>query len=272
MKKVDVNQISGVPETLLIPLWAKAVETGKDGAIIGDAKSVEIVNSIDYDFSKFEKSWASQTGVSIRTLILDTAVREFLGKNGDAVIVNLGAGLDTRFERLNDARIYMWYDVDLPGVIDLRKRFFSEGPRNLFIPCSIFTGEWMAGIRDKNRPVLIIAEGLLMYFSESELRPFFDIISQEFRGGEMLFEMLAPLLVGRSRHHDAVKMTGKAVEFKWGLGDSGEMETWNERIRFIGEWNYFDFHRERWRYLRWLALIPAFRNGFNNRIVHISFV
>lgn len=270
MKKIEVDQISGVPETMLIPLWAKAVETGKDGAIIRDAKSVEIVNSIDYDFSKFEKSWASQTGVSVRTLILDTAVREFLGKNGDAVIINLGAGLDTRFERLNDARISMWYDVDLPDVIDLRKRFFSESPRNHFIPCSIFNGEWMAGIRD--RPVLIIAEGLLMYFAESDLRPFFDMISEEFRGGEMLFEMLAPLLVGRSRRHDSVKMTGGAVEFKWGPGNSRELETWNDHIRFMGEWNYFDFHKERWRYLRWLALIPAFRNGFNNRIVHLSFV
>jgi O-methyltransferase involved in polyketide biosynthesis len=83
--------------------------------------------------------------VSVRTLILDTAVREFLGKNGDAVIINLGAGLDTRFERLNDARISMWYDVDLPDVIDLRKRFFSEGPRTISYRVPFLTGNvWHA--------------------------------------------------------------------------------------------------------------------------------
>lgn len=42
-------------------------------------------------------------------------------------------------------------------------------------------------------------------------------------------------------------------------------------VLIVAEWNYFDYHRERWGLLRWPALIPAFRRNFNNRIVHFRF-
>ena len=77
------------------------------------------------------------------------------------------------------------------------------------------------------------------------------------------------MLVRRSQRHDMVK--GMAVDFRWGPRSGKEIEKLDSRIEVLQEWNYFDFHRDRWRWLRWPALIPAFKTRFNNKIVHLRF-
>ena len=83
-------QLSGVSETLLIPLWARAVETGRPDAIIRDPIALEIFESLDYDFSKFDGAWMTQTGIAIRTKILDEATSVFIRANPRTVVINLG--------------------------------------------------------------------------------------------------------------------------------------------------------------------------------------
>lgn len=214
------QKLTGIPETMIIPLWARAVESGQEKPIIQDIKAVEMVSHIDYDFSIFEKSWLSQVGVSIRTMLLDNATITFIRRNPGAVVVNLGSGLDTRYERLKDEGISFWYDLDVPDAIELRRVFFTEGEKNKFIAKSCFDLSWMEDIDCTNKSVLIIAEGLLMYFSEAEVRQLFQSIASHFLGGEMLFEMLASFLIGRSKHHESIRKIESAVEFKWGLKDS----------------------------------------------------
>ena len=131
------QNLTGVPETLLIPLWMRAAETNRMHPIMEDHKAVEMVSRIEYDFTVFEKSRLSQTGVSIRTRILDDAVKYFIMHNCNPVVINLGAGLDTRCERLPLVK-GTWYDLDLPEVIDLRRRFFSETGQYRMIPKSLF--------------------------------------------------------------------------------------------------------------------------------------
>jgi O-methyltransferase involved in polyketide biosynthesis len=272
MNKINIQRIKNIPGTMLIPLWARAVETGMPKPIILDKKACEIISMIDYDFSKFEKAWMSQVGVSIRTMILDDAVRHFINLYPEAVIINLGAGLDTRYTRLDGSRISCWYDLDLPEAIDLRKVFFNESKKNRFIAKSIFDFSWMDDVDDKGKPVLIIAEGLFMFFMEDELRPLFNALVKRFLAAEMLFEMLPPFAVGRSKYHDSLNKIEGQTEFKWGLKKSRDMEKWNTHIKFLEEWNYLEFHKKRWKSLRFMLLIPRFKNMFINRIVHLKFI
>lgn len=264
------EKLTGVPETLLIPLWARAVETGKPAPIVQDEKAVEMVSRIDYDFSRFENSLLSQVGVSVRTMLLDAAVRAFCEKNPGAMIVNLGAGLDTRYQRLalKDIR---WYELDLPESIGLRRCFFTEDERYRFIERSFLDLSWMDEIEGEKRPLLCIAEGLFMYFTEAQIRGFVAAFADRFPDSEMLFEMLAPFLVGRGKHHETVKKIDSAVDFTWGLKDSREMTTWRPGIEFIEEWNYFDYYKERWKWFGVLARMPFFRPRLANRIVHLRF-
>ena len=262
-------KLNGVAETLLIPLWARAAETQGPSPIVNDAKAVEMVERIDYDFSKFEDAWLSQVGVAVKTAILDREVAGYINKHPDAVIINLGAGLDTRFFRVNNDKI-QWYDLDLPEVIGLRENFFSETRNYRMVASSVFDSSWIKAIPVSSEPILIVAEGLLMYFAKDEVGDLMKKLVAAFPGAEMLLEMMTPTIAKRSKQHDSVSKT--RAKFKWGIMHGREMEDFHSAIRFVNEWNYFDYHRNRWRWMGWLAYISAFKSRFNNRIVHLRFL
>ena len=124
VKKIKV-ELEKVQETLLLPLWGRAVESQKKVPGLVDRKAVEIINKIDYDFTLIAKniSWISQFSWVARSLHIDKIILEFIKNNPKATIVNIGCGLDTTFERIDNGQI-LFYDLDLPDVINLRKIFF----------------------------------------------------------------------------------------------------------------------------------------------------
>ncbi len=126
--KISLKKIKGVSKTLLIPLRGRYLETKRDGGIVNDPKSVEIIDSIEHDFTKVELPWVGQIMVSVRTEILDEATIKFLTRYPDSVVVNLGCGLDTRIHRVDNGLV-LWYDLDLPECIKLREKFFQQTDR-----------------------------------------------------------------------------------------------------------------------------------------------
>jgi len=271
MNSVDIRKITGVPETLLIPLYARAVETQRPDGIIRDEKAVEMVERIDYDFAKFDKTWMSQVGVTIRTEILDEGTSAFIGTHPEATVVNLGAGLCTRFNRVDNGRV-TWYELDLPEVIELRRQFFTETNRRRLIVGSVADFDWMEQIqKGDSQPLLFIGEGLFMYFEEPEVKRIFVELATRFPGADLLFEALAPMIVGRAKHHDAVSKVGGQVEFRWGVSSGVACAEWDPRIQFVQEWNYLDRHRDRWRFFRLGAYIPPLKIWMMNKIVRLRF-
>jgi len=223
---------------------------------------------IDYDFTKFTKARKSQIGIVVRTELLDQAARGFIQKHPSAVVVNIGCGLDTRFEQVDNGKI-RWYDLDLPEAICIRQHFFAETDRYKMIAKSVFDDAWLGKVSVTNEPVLIIAEGILMYFTAQEVKALLNKLISEFPKAEMLLEMMTPEIVKRSKQHDAVGRL--AAKFQWGIKSGQELETYHKQIKVVNEWNYFDYHKDRWGWMGWMAVIPAFKNRFNNRIVHLQF-
>jgi len=140
------------------PLWARARETKMENPIIRDEKALEMMEQIDYDFEKFERGRMPQVSMSIRTELLDKVTQYFIIRNEDGTIVNLGCGLDTRYSRLDNQKIY-WYDLDLPEPIRIRRRFFKETERYKMIARSVFDYTWMDEIKT-DKPILIIVGGV----------------------------------------------------------------------------------------------------------------
>ena len=115
--------LSGVPETMLQTLYARAKETQTRRAI-RDEKAVELVNRLNYDFSLADKDAAMHNGVIARTLVLDRLTSAFLAEHPGAVVVNIACGLDTRCYRMTG--FSHWYNLDLPETIDVRRRLMPE--------------------------------------------------------------------------------------------------------------------------------------------------
>ena len=83
--KEKVN-VTGVPETMVQTLYARAKETKKQNAKINDEIAEELVKNLDYDFSKADKDKAMNYGVIARTIVLDRMVEQYLEKNANTIV------------------------------------------------------------------------------------------------------------------------------------------------------------------------------------------
>lgn len=108
--------LEGISETLLITLYARAVESERPDGLIRDEKAVEIVKKLECDFSRLRLHGHDEVAIIMRMRRFDHQARDFLARNPEAAVVHFGCGLDTRFERVDDGRV-QWFDLDLPDVV-----------------------------------------------------------------------------------------------------------------------------------------------------------
>jgi O-methyltransferase involved in polyketide biosynthesis len=251
-------KLSGVSETLLIPLCARYLETQKRDGLIRDPFASEIIERLGCDCRKLAGMRSVQLGIAIRAEILDRETRRFLQNHPNAAVVSLGAGLDTRFFRVDDGRVF-WVELDLEEVRRVWGELFEETERHRFLTYSALDFRWMDEVRELagGRELLFIAEGLLMYFEEREVRELVVRLRREFPGSELLLETMGSLLARHTRQHPAVSKTD--ARFKWGISSTKEMEVWAEGIRCLGEWEMLNQHRRRWGWMGVLSLIPQLR-------------
>jgi len=220
-------------ETLLITLYAKAA--GCPEGVFADPKAREILQLIDYDFSQLHVPLGTRLTLCLRARKIDEYVRGFLVEHPQGVVLHLGCGLDTRFERLDNGMV-RWYDLDVPEVISLRKRFFQENDHYHMLPSSVTELGWLEKVVSDARPVFVVAEGLVMYLSEAQVQVLILAMQQRFPGSKFVFDAYSTLTVKRVKDHPSIKKTGAAV--RWGIDDAKEMEEWGPGIRLEEEW-YF---------------------------------
>ena len=256
--KIKLNNIS---ETMLITLHARAKDAESKNPILNDKKSSEILSQLDYDFSKFEKAWASYYGILSRAKVMDNEVKKFMEKYPDCVIVSIGSGLDTRFLRVDNGKI-RWYNIDLPEVIEERKLFFEANERVIDIPKSAFDSAWTKDIKLEGKKLLIISEGVLMYFEEQQIKKFLEILTDNFDSFEAQFDLLYKGTVKMNKEHDTIKNMN--ANFKWGVKDGSEIVKLNPKLKQTGLINFTDemkHHLPGWKKL----FVPLFYIA-NNRL------
>ena len=172
-------KLSGVPETMLQTVYARAKESTGRG-VIQDKKAVEIIDELDYDFSLADKDTAMRSGVIVRTLVLDRLVGAWLAKNSGAVVVNIACGLDTRCYRMRG--FSHWYNLDLPQTMAVREKLLPESGTISQIAMSAMD-DWGSKIAEQDAPALVIIEGLTMYLSEADVCSDFQAIPESRRAG-----------------------------------------------------------------------------------------
>lgn len=256
---------------LLIPLWAKAVEYERFDALLQDVEAVRMLQMLDYDFNKFANTRLSQAGYCGRSLIIDNETRKFIAEHPDCVVVHLGAGLDARFERLQKPNVTAWYDLDLPDVMLIRRQLLPESG-NHYLSDSLFNDSWLQTVVAYNKPILLLLEGILMYFDENEVKMFFKKIAEYLPQTTVIFDMLPPIALNKGKHYDALKyMTEDHLKFKWSLADIKTMEQWQENLKITDEFHVSQVCTD--RYPCWLQLIYKTNWGrryFDMKIVRLE--
>jgi methyltransferase (TIGR00027 family) len=228
--KVDFSSVGwgSVEWTNLVTLYLRAYESRSRHPILGDRVAADAVDRIDYDFKRIHRMSlpvSNQYLVALRAKHLDDWCADFLRRRPDAVVVHLGCGLDGRALRLAVPPSVLWFDVDQPAVIDLRRRLYDDSEQYRMIGSSVTESEWLDQV-PTGRPTLVVAEGLLMYLGESDVRRLLERLTDRFDSGEMLFDTLsalAPLLS---------KVFTRGI-IKWGIRDARELQRWNPRLRLV---------------------------------------
>jgi O-methyltransferase involved in polyketide biosynthesis len=119
--------------------------------------------------------------------------------------------------------------------------------------------------------VLLIAEGLFMYFEEREIEALFARVADSLSGGEMLVEVQGPGIVGKASKHDSLSKMDKPPKFKWGTDDSRDLTRWHPGIELVEEWSFFDYHLDGAGFLDWLMRLGFMRRKYEPRIAHLRF-
>ena len=217
--KEKVN-VTGVPETMVQTLYARAKETKKQNAKIKDEIAVELVEKLDYDFSKADKDKAMSCGVIARTIVLDRMVRQYLEKHANAVVINIACGLDTRCYRMKE-KYLRWYNIDLPETMKIRSQFLPETGPIYQIAKSAMDDSYVDDIDYHGENVLVIIEGLAMYLSEKDIRKIFSIIEKSFREVTVMVETMSPFVV---KHMKEKSIEGRNAKFTWGVKNGKELQ------------------------------------------------
>lgn len=257
----DKIQLTGVAETLLIPLYMRARDAKEQKPFLNDRLALQTVEKLDYDFSKWDSIWVSYYGCVARAKAIDEHVRAFIQQHPQATIISIGSGLDTRFERVDNGEI-RWYDVDFPEVIELRQKLLPTNPRLEMIAKSALDPSWTEEIEADAQDVLVVSEGVIMYFSPQEVSELVDILTTRFSRFTLYLDLISPFAARTSKRHDALKKLG--IEMKWGSKDGSEVVQMAPQLKQIGLHNFTD--EMRYFLNGWKALLIPLFYRVNNRL------
>lgn len=238
-------QLGNVQKTLLLPLWGRAMETGKSEPLLVDKTAVEVMEKIDYDFSTISAgiSPMSQYAWIMRSRYTDGVIKDFLKRHPAGTIVNIGCGLDTTFERVDNGTL-RWYDLDLPDTIDLRGKFIPETDRRTYISSSFLEEDWLEKI-EVNDGLLFVSAGVFYYFTEPEIRTFFTRLAGRFPGSELVFDACSAFGI-KTANELVIKRGGldEKSYLVWSLEKAEDLEKWDPRYTVLETLYYYRGNRK----------------------------
>lgn len=240
-ESIEVS-LGPVQETLLIPLLARAEETQKPRGQLQDPKAVEIVEQLDYDFEKW-RGGRTLAGAMLRARMFDRYVEEFLAEHPQGTVVELGCGLDTRFDRVDNGQV-RWFDLDLPDVMELRRRFFQDEPRRTMITDSVLAADWMDEVEATGGPWMFMSEAVLIYLGPQQAQQAMLSIARRFPGARIAFDTVAGKMVDNQRKHDAMRHMARESWFRWKCDDPREIESWGPELRLVVSKSFLDADRD----------------------------
>ncbi len=227
-------------ETMLITLNGRANQRQWKNPILRDPWAEEAMRHIDYDMSKTLKgvsSWGMWkeigcTIIATRAATFDLLTNRYLADHPDATVLHLGCGMDSRVFRIDPPATVGWYDLDYPDVIDLRRGLFPErGAAYHLIGARLEDLRWLDKV-PRDRPGLLIAEGVLHYLSEAEVKALLNAVVAHFPGGQMIFDICNPWIVKRAGSN----VGGTGATYKWGLDDPQDIQQLEPKLELIKEY------------------------------------
>ena len=233
-----ITDLTPVEQTAFLTLYARALDSRRPRTILGDTLAAAAADKIDYDFTKLGVQSSVVCQTALRAKMLDDRVRAFVERHPEAVVVDLGAGLDSGVYRVAPPPTVNWYSADLPGILALRDQVLPPHPRSHSVPISLADARWADAI-PADRPTMLIADGLFAFLTKPVIVGIFRRITEHFPSGELAFNDYGRIgWMSRMAIKLAPQQMFKDVGSQWGypgFKDAHHPETWNPRLRLVEE-------------------------------------
>jgi O-methyltransferase involved in polyketide biosynthesis len=254
-----IEHLSAVSRTMFLTLQARAHESRQLQGLFTDREAERVLQALTSTHAELPMDWITLVGIIMRTDIIDQQTRNHLASDRSATIVNLGAGLCTRYDRL-DRPAVGWIEIDFADVIALRRALLPETSNHRAIACSVTDHSWLEQITSLvQAPPLFIAEGLLMYLPDSEVRSLLIALQRRFPGCRLLADTVSPLVAALYARHPILGDSGMRGHRRT-LGSQRQLDRWSSGILLENMWFPTHHHPERWGRAYALWHVPFLRN------------
>jgi O-methyltransferase involved in polyketide biosynthesis len=230
---VQDTELVGVQKTLSPVLRAKALDNRLPDPILGDSYAEQAMRRLDPDYDK-RRFGTSQMGLAavVRAKAHDDWARTFLAEHPDAVVLHLGCGLDARVYRIDPPPTVDWYDLDYPAIVELRHQFLPPREHCTLIGASVTDLAWLDRI-PRGRPVLMVAEGLVPYLTEADLRRLLTTVVDAFPSGQVQLDTVSVWAWRTSKWDPTLRKYG--TRFHCGFDDPTVLAEWHPGLEYLDE-------------------------------------
>ena len=214
-----MGKLQGVSDTLYIPLTARIQVSKRFPDFFRDEAALSLEQELPDDSIEKNSGEYFYMASVCRYKVVDEIVRQFARKHGKCNVINLGAGLETSYYRLKIRNAY-FYEMDMPEVIETRRKVLPEAENEIYIAGDLFDLSW-ANVIDKTLPTIITVSGVFQYFTEEMITGFIKEAKNTFENAELVFDAMNKKAISYANKY--VKKTGnKDAEMHFWVDDPKE--------------------------------------------------
>lgn len=206
------------------PLYWRAIESQRPEALLIDQQAIELVEKFPSIFDQVKGIRVHELFYVMRIMLtrqMDCYVEDFLTRHPDSVVVHIGCGLDSRFDRVDNGQVE-WFDLDLPEAIELRQQIIGgESGRYHLIACSVLEDQWFDAVKPfASRPILFLAETVFMYFTAEQVKSLVSTLHAQFPNSELVFDAWKPYEIWLGNRYLSKSLFARLLQWASGVVSS----------------------------------------------------
>jgi O-methyltransferase involved in polyketide biosynthesis len=237
---MGLPEFTPAQESLFLTLGGRALDSRLPRPFLGDAMADEIIADVGYDLARFPALTtrfldprSRVFDIAVRAKTLDDLVRRFISDHPDAVVLDLGAGLDGRIFRIDPPPTVSWYDIDFPEVIALRSRMVPHHANAHSIAADLTDPNWLNDV-PSSRPAVIVADGLIAFLTQDGLVSLLNRLVRHFPSGELAFNLYTRYAIWAVKHAPGMAVIAGGV-VNPGFDDPRQPERWVAGLKLAEE-------------------------------------
>ncbi|MDO5734647.1 MAG: class I SAM-dependent methyltransferase [Eubacteriales bacterium] len=231
-------QLNTAQETLLLPLVGRYMASQEWPELFPDRHAAKL--SRVFDFSKYEqgKSKMPKLIYGLRYKLNVELAKSYLEEHPQTVVVNLGAGLDSLYEDLDNGSFH-YLNLDFPEVIALREKFLPLHARESNLASDLLDFSWLDKVNfNPDNGIIFLSAGVFYYLRVEEVKALVQQMAKKFPGGRLCFDNECPQLIKKSNR--LVENSGISnAKMHFILDEPELMAGWSERLSKFKLWTKY---------------------------------